>query len=448
MIGSAWRWVLTRGLVLAIAGGLAWGGWRWWDARRDRTAMERALGDMQAGRYESASRQLAALLTQRPTWDDAAYLLGICEKARGRPDAAVSAWSRVRPGSAVRATAVLASAELLTQRGRQAEAEQLVEQALTDPGIDGASLRWFLVPLYWQEGRVEDAERMVEAIWDHLDRSLDSYLDQTMKLVQAHIRLSQGGEPVPGFRKSTLEQAEKTGAADDRIWLARANLAIGQGSFDEAARWLSACRRQRPEDVPVWKAYLAWAMATSRVAEVREALKHVPAAESTPAQVDRLAAWLAAHRGDAESERRALERLVAHAPADFSAWDRLAELASRTGRPEQAAAIHRRKAELDQARDRYQKRYQRNQPLRDAEELARLAEQLGRRFEARVFLTLAIEVEPNRVDLREELARLAHPDAVEATPGRTLADVLAADLDAGAGSATLGATTKVAAPSP
>ena len=200
-------------------------------------------------------------------------------------------------------------------------------------------MRWFLVPLYWQEGRVEDAERVLEANWDHLDPCRPtSYLDQTMKLVQAHIRLRQGGEPVPGFRKSIVEQAEETAGQDDRIWLARANLAISQGAFDEGARWLAACRRRRPEDVAVWKAYLEWAMATNqRRAEVREALKHLPAAESNPAQVDRLRAWLAARRGDAASERRALERLVAYAP------DRLRRLgpAGRAGDPGRPAGRRR-----------------------------------------------------------------------------------------------------------
>ena len=43
--------------------------------------------------------------------------------------------------------------------------------------------------------------------------------------------------------------------------------------------------------------------------------------------------------------------------------------------------------------------------MRDAEEMAHLAEQLGRGFEARVFLTLAISDEPEREDLRRELAR-------------------------------------------
>ena len=124
---------------------------------------------------------------------------------------------------------------------------------------------------------------------------------------------------------------------DDRVWLGKANLAIRAGSYDEAARWLDACLRRRPEDVPVWRARLDWAVATNRVAEAREAAEHLPAEESTPAQVHRLAAWFAARRGDVESERRALERLIAADPADFAALDRLAELADRDGQPDRAA---------------------------------------------------------------------------------------------------------------
>jgi thioredoxin-like negative regulator of GroEL len=446
MIGRARRWAWKRGLALAIAGGLAWGGWAWWGSRRDQMALARAAEDMQAGRYEIASRQLAGLMAGKPYGDEPAYLLGICEKARGRLDAADAAWSRIRPGSATFSTVVLARAELMTQRGRQSDAESLVERALSVPGVNGSDLRWFLVPLYWQEGRVEDAERMVEATWDHLNRSADGYLDQTMKLLQAHQRLSQGGEPVAGFRQSVLEQVGKMATEDDRIWLAQANLAISRGAFAEGAHWLAKCRRRRPEDVPVWNAVLRWAMATSRLAEVREALKHLPAAGSTPAQVDRLAAWLAAHRGDAAAERRALERLVAHAPAELAAWDRLAELTARAGEPDRAAAIRREKSEVDRARDRYQKLFERNQPIRDAAELARLAGRLGRRFEARVFLTLAVEVEPNRADLREELARRDQPDVVDARPGCTLAEVLAQDLEAGVSSTATGAASEVVPP--
>jgi tetratricopeptide (TPR) repeat protein len=226
---------------------------------------------------------------------------------------------------------------------------------------------------------------------------------------------------------------------DDRIWLAKANLAISQGAFDEAARWLDSCLRRRPEDVPVWNAYLRWAMATNRVAEVQKALRHIPADATTPAQVDRLAVWLAAHRGDVASERRALERLVADAPADLAAWDRLAELAGAAAQPAYAAELRRKTTALDQANERYQECYRRNQPLRDAAEMARLAEQLGRWFEARVFLTIAALVEPNRRDFLGELARLDRRDVVDAQPGITLAELLARELDAGSGSPPLSA---------
>ena len=56
--------------------------------------------------------------------------------------------------------------------------------------------------------------------------------------------------------------------------------------------------------------------------------------------------------------------------------------------------------------------------------MARLAEQLGRWFEARVFLTIASLVEPTRGDFPAELARLHHREVVDAPPGRTLAEVL------------------------
>ena len=47
-------------------------------------------------------------------------------------------------------------------------------------------------------------------------------------------------------------------------------------------------------------------------------------------------------------------------------------------------------------------------------EMARLAEQLGRRFEARVFLTVAISEEPDRKDLRQDLRRLSERPATGA----------------------------------
>ena len=57
--------------------------------------------------------------------------------------------------------------------------------------------------------------------------------------------------------------------------------------------------------------------------------------------------------------------------------------------------------------------------------MARLAEQLGRKFEARVFLTVAISDEPERDDLRQDLQRLMSQRSKRAAwRGRTLAEVI------------------------
>ena len=67
-----------------------------------------------------------------------------------------------------------------------------------------------------------------------------------------------------------------------------------------------------------------------------------------------------------------------------------------------------------QIRARYQKLNERKQPIRDAQEMARLAGQLGREFEARAFLTIAIAEDPDRADLKSALAvEPACPDCRE-----------------------------------
>jgi hypothetical protein len=52
------------------------------------------------------------------------------------------------------------------------------------------------------------------------------------------------------------------------------------------------------------------------------------------------------------------------------------------------------------------KLHERGQPIRGAVEMARLAERLGRRFEARAFLIMAISEDPDREDLRRDLERV------------------------------------------
>ena len=128
-------------------------------------------------------------------------------------------------------------------------------------------------------------------------------------------------------------------------------------------------------------------------------------------------------------ERRELLALLSTASADLVAMDRLAQLEEKRSQPVRAASLEGKKAEAETRRVRYLKLYEREQHVRDAEEMAGLAEQLGRIFEARVFLNLAAAQEPEREDLRREFSRLAgRRNPAIAKRGQTLADVLGSEL--------------------
>jgi len=63
--------------------------------------------------------------------------------------------------------------------------------------------------------------------------------------------------------------------------------------------------------------------------------------------------------------------------------------------------------------------------------MARLAERLGREFEARGFLNVAISDDPNRADLRRDLERLSQRPATVAERGQTVPEVLLQKIFAG-----------------
>jgi enediyne biosynthesis protein E4 len=380
--------------------------------------------EIQAGHHSAATQKLIAFLSERPDSDEASYLLGTCQKARGRDPAAAEAWARVPPGSPFAARAIQARMDLEVEAGRLADAERLVKQAMDDPRFDASSLSLYLGPIYWLEGRIAEAMRSIEARWSVLNERGEGASEKAIFLLRLHIELRRNPRSVEEVR-AFLDRSGLSASQDDRVWLGKANLAIRTGANDEAERWLNDCLRARPEDVPVWRARLSWALATNRGAAVEEALKHLPVEASTPADVPRLAAWLAARRGDRAAEQRMLERLLAADPADLAAIDRLAELAVEQGHADRANELRQGKAGLDPIQARYQKLHQRNQPFRDAVEMTRLADRLGHRFEARLFATLAVAAEPDRDDLRRELVRLNQLDRAIHGAGRTLFDAVA-----------------------
>jgi tetratricopeptide (TPR) repeat protein len=227
-------------------------------------------------RFGIAARKLSELLPRRPVSDQAVYLLGTCEKARGRYQAATEAWALVTPGSEFSYQAVQARMRLAEDSGRFADAERLVNEADQDPRSERTELLVMLVPLFSQLSRLDEAER-----------------------------------------------------------------------------------------------------------------------------------------------------LVAVDPGDLTALDRLIRLAEHDRQPDRAAQLCREKAAIDGVPARYEKLYDRKQPIRHAVEMASLAERLGRTFAARAFLTLAIAEDPEREGQRRDLARLLYSPPAIAGRAQTLAEALA-----------------------
>ena len=99
-MAKSWRrWRLP--LAFLCGAGFVAVGWAWWMDRRYQSAMAEIESEMKAGQNAIACRNLNKLLTWRAdTNGEIDYLLGTCELALGRNQAAGEAWSRVAPGSA------------------------------------------------------------------------------------------------------------------------------------------------------------------------------------------------------------------------------------------------------------------------------------------------------------------------------------------------------------
>ena len=128
--------------------------------------------------------------------------------------------------------------------------------------------------------------------WSALDRVGRGGSSQALELVRLHILLGMGKSSLDALN-SFLERAGSLAPEDDRVWLGKANLAMRNGDFDQASRWLALCGKRRPRDAPVLHARLAWAVATGHVDVARECLALLPAEDCAPGEVYKLGAWLA-----------------------------------------------------------------------------------------------------------------------------------------------------------
>jgi len=422
------RLVPLIGMAAALAlAGIGWGATRVVAAARFRAGLERTRAKVAAGRFDAARRWLVALPPNRAADPEAAYWLGVCEHAAGHLDAALAAWSRVPPGSPRGMQAALARGQTLAgDLGRFADAEAVLATALAGGGRgpERVTARHVLGQLYFFESRRDAMRRLILAAWRAAPDPAAELRDLWL-IDDATTRREEVGREV--------DRAERRAPGDDRVWLARANLAAARGDFAEAARRLDDCLKRRPEDPAVWRARLDLTRASGRIAEIGPALAHLPADALTDAEILDLRAWIAARRGNPREERRALDGLLAAEPGNLPALDRLAALAWEAGQADRAAEFRRRKAGLDATKDRYRRLLAESAPPDRYAELAELAEELGRPVEAEGWWSLAARRDSGNPAVVAGLARTRGQPATDPRPGPgSLADRLADLLTTGA----------------
>lgn len=408
-----WRW---SGWGVALVAAIVSGFWAFghWKASKDLQAGKLA---MERGAFSAAVGHFAAVLTRWPSNDEAALGLGVSEQALGNAEAALASWERIEPKSPLGPLAAVKMAPLMLQRGRYATAEDRLRAALERRGAHETEAFELLGRLLRFEDRRDEAREL-------LGRELRT-ADDPVRVLRGLWLLDFEALAIDRTR-TLLEDASKASPDDDRVQLALANLDRRSGKFDDAERRLRECLDRRPQDEVVWRSWLAWAVASGREEEARLALRRLPAQRFTPGELQGLQAWFARRSNDPKAERQALEGQIGSEPATPGALERLAELSAMEGRTEEAAACRRRKAEVDQIRERYHRKFldEAGRLPATAKELGGLAEALGRPIEARGWWSLRLRTHPDDQSAREALARLDQARTPPPSPRVKAADLV------------------------
>jgi enediyne biosynthesis protein E4 len=401
------RRLVTGLFVIAVVAALVGGAANFVSARRFDAELNLAREEMNSGLLSLARDRLARLALSRPHHGEVLLALGRCEAARGQPALAMATWARVPVDSPWFTAAALDFAQAAIPLGRITATEKVLTKAMQRPSAEAAALRRVMLILLGQQGRFDEARRLIESQWEAPGVLAEGDFAGRLALLREHLGLDL--EPFP--LKWNLSQLERDATAvpqDDQraLALARAHLASRAGEFEQARIELDNCINRWPDDAAVWKARLDWAVQAGQTEPAREALAHVPAASVDQTRILELKIWFAREQGDTAAERELLEKLTLSEPGLWAPVERLAELAQLAGDTEAAARLRRRKAELDSWLDRYQRIYKEDRLAENLPAAAEIAERLGRTFEARAFWELAKLKDPSSTAVGPALARL------------------------------------------
>ena len=353
---------------------VCWSGYRSYQSRRLRSELQLAERDFAAQRFAAARDRLARLAQAWPGRGEVEYWLGVCELNQGHARSAMEAWSRVPDQSAEAPQAALARGKLASEGGAHALAEACLDRASRATGEVGGEARRMLEQVYWITGRYDDYRRLVR-------RAAELQPDPSGSL-RSLWAVDNDPYPLEGMMR-LLDAAGGKHPDDDRVWLARAYLETSRGRFDEAGSLLARCAAARPDDQVVWQARLEWAQAADRPDELLSAAAHLPAARFSRSQILAVIAWMASRGVIATRKKRLWRNLSPGIPAISPAWSAWPisgpKMAIRSRLPNGGAA-------RPPSKSREQYRALVNEPDLPARaaDLARRAELIGRRFDARL----------------------------------------------------------------
>jgi thioredoxin-like negative regulator of GroEL len=322
-------------LVAAAAGSIL--------VRRRARAEElrQAREALTARRFGLASQHLGRLAESGSDDGEVLFLLGKSEMMLGKRDAALAAWSRVPASSPYFGKAVVSTAAHFIDAGQYADAESTLLAAWEGTAQEAGrhELELELSRLYRLQGRFRDVRTRLRASWCRAPNP--------MAVLKELWTLESGPRPLDRLKRSLTKAAQD----DDRVWLGWANHAILSGEHATARTWLERCLSRRPDDPAVWQAGLDRAMAAGDVSSFWTAVAHLPATHFDECEILAFRVWLAAANHDADGEARELARLIACAPGDAQALERLAVLKVLSGRPHEAEVLHRRRDPVNLARE-------------------------------------------------------------------------------------------------
>ncbi len=381
----------------------------WW--QRHELGLARA--EIERREFVPALRRLESLSASRSRWaggdeSELNYWLGKCRWGVGRRDEALATFARVPEEGEYGTLSAAFAAEALLKQGRWRAAEERLERALAQGGPGLNEVRDRLDQLYRQQARFEDAARLLRA-------GCASARDPVRAL--RALWVTERGTPPFETIQRAQDIGERLDPKEQRVWLGRARVATRTQRLVEAEAWLKRCANP-PTDEPVWRAWLDWARAADRLDVVRNALQVI--GSKRLGTVERLGwrAWFAQRADDAAAERRALEAWLTLEPRNPVVLIRLAELATEAGDTDRAAVLRATKGEVDRSLDSYNQRMTDSDAVAGAADrlaLGRLAEAIGRQFDAKTWYTLALQAEPGNAEARSACSRLESSGTIPVT---------------------------------